>query len=64
MAEFLIPRTVPKFAGAPLSAVASDYLRHVLRYSGRDRLLAAVVEHELRCRLARLRKGSRRTSRT
>ena len=64
MAEFLIPRTVAKFAGAPLTAIASDDLRHILRHSGRDRLLAAAVEYELRCRLARLRKGYRRTRRT
>lgn len=55
MAEFLIPRTVPKFAGAPLAALDPDDFRHLLRHARRDRLLAAAVERELRCRIPRLR---------
>jgi hypothetical protein len=31
VAEFLIPRTVPKFAGAPLTALGPDDLRYILR---------------------------------
>ena len=54
MAEFLIPRTVPKFAGAPLTALDPDDLRYILRHARRDRLLAA-VERELRRRIPRLR---------
>lgn len=41
MAEFLIPRTVPKFAGAPLTALDPDDLRYILRHARRDRLLVA-----------------------
>ncbi|MCX6621305.1 MAG: hypothetical protein NTY38_09530 [Acidobacteria bacterium] len=55
MAEFLIPRTVPKFAGAPLTALDPDDLRYILRHARRDRLLAAAVEQELRRRIPRLR---------
>lgn len=54
MAEFLIPRTVPKFAGAPLTALDPDDLRYLLRHARRDRLLAAAVEQELRRRIPRL----------
>jgi hypothetical protein len=55
VAEFLIPRTVPKFAGAPLTALDPDDLRYLLRHASRDRLLAAAVEQELRRRIPRLR---------
>ncbi len=55
MAEFLIPRTVPKFAGAPITALDLDDLRYLLRHSRRDRPLAAAVEQELRRRIPRLR---------
>lgn len=55
MAEFLIPRTVPKFAGAPLTALDPDDLRYILRHARRNRLLAAAVELELRRRIPRLR---------
>lgn len=55
MAEFLIPRTVPKFAGAPLTALDPDDLRYLLRHARRDHLLIAAVEHELRRRIPRLR---------
>ena len=54
MAEFLIPRTVPKLAGA-LTALDPDDLCCILRRDRRDRLLAAVVERELRRRIPRLR---------
>lgn len=55
MAEFLIPRTVPKFAGAPLAALDPDDLRYILRHARRDRHLGAAVERELRRRIPRLR---------
>jgi hypothetical protein len=55
MAEFLIPRTVPKFAGAPLTALDPGDLRYILRHAHRDRHLAAAVERELRRRIPRLR---------
>lgn len=50
MAEFLIPRTVPKVAGAPVTALDPDDLRDILRHARGDRLLAAAVERELRRR--------------
>lgn len=52
MAEFLIPCTVPKFAGAPLAALDPDDLRYILRQARRDRLLATAVERELNRRVA------------
>jgi hypothetical protein len=55
MAEFLIPRTVPKFAGAPITALDADDLRYILRHVRRDRLLAAAVERELLRRVPRRR---------
>jgi hypothetical protein len=55
VAEFLIPRTVPKFAGAPLTALDPDDLRYILRHARRDRLLTAAVERELHRRIPRLR---------
>ena len=55
MAEFLIPRTVPKFAGAPLTALDPDDLRYLLRHARRDHLLVVAVERELRRRIPRLR---------
>jgi hypothetical protein len=55
MAEFLIPRTVPKFAGAPLTALDPDDLRYILRHARRDRHLAAAVERELHRRVVRFR---------
>ena len=55
MAEFLIPRTVPKFAGAPVTALDPDDLRYILRHARRDRLLTAAVEQELRRRIPWLR---------
>ncbi|HWQ54663.1 MAG TPA: hypothetical protein VN442_13345 [Bryobacteraceae bacterium] len=55
MAEFLIPRTVPKFAGAPLTALEPDDLRYILRHARRDRLLTTAVERELHRRIPRLR---------
>ena len=51
MAEFLIPRTVPKFAGAPVNALDSDDLRYLLRHARCDRRLAVAVEQELRRRI-------------
>ena len=53
MAEFLIPRTVPKFAGTPVTALDLDDLRYILRHARRDRLLAAAVERELARRALR-----------
>ncbi len=55
MAEFLIPRTVPKVAGAPLTTLDPDDLRYILRHARRDRLLVVAVERELRGRIPRLR---------
>lgn len=55
MAEFLIPRTIPKFAGAPLTALDPDDLRYILRHARRDRLLTVAVERELMRRVPRLR---------
>ena len=55
MAEFLIPRTVPKFAGALLAALDPDDLRYILRHARRDRLLVIAVERELMRRVPRLR---------
>ncbi len=55
MAEFVIPRSVPKFAGAPLTALDAADLRYLLRHARRDRPLAAAVERELMRRIPRLR---------
>jgi hypothetical protein len=55
MAEFLIPRTVPKFAGTPVTALDLDDLRYLLRHARRDRLLAAAIERELIRRAPRVR---------
>jgi hypothetical protein len=55
VAEFLIPRTVPKFTGAPLTALDPDDLRYLLCHARRDRNLAAAVERELHRRIPRLR---------
>jgi hypothetical protein len=55
VAEFLIPRTVPKFAGAPLTALDPDDLRYILRHARRDRLLVVAVERELMRRIPRFR---------
>lgn len=35
MAKFVIPQTVPKFAGAPLAALDPDDLRYILRQTRR-----------------------------
>jgi hypothetical protein len=59
VAEFLVPRTVPKFAGAPVTALDLDDLRYLLRHSGRDRLLAAAIERELARRAPRVRSQRR-----
>lgn len=56
MAEFLIPRIVPKLAGASITALHPDDLRYLLRHTRRDRLLTAAVERELRRRIPRLRR--------
>jgi hypothetical protein len=37
MAEFLIPRTIPKFTGTPVTALDPDDLRYILRHARRDR---------------------------
>jgi hypothetical protein len=55
MAEFPIPRTVPKFAGTPVTALDLDDLRHLLRRDRRDRLLAAAIEREFIRRAPRVR---------
>ena len=54
-ASHFAPRTVSKFAGAPLTGLDPDDLRYLLRHARRDRLLAAAVERELRRRIPRLR---------
>ena len=54
MAEFLIPRTVPKFAGTPITALDLDDLRYLLRHAPRDRLLADAIERELARRAPRV----------
>ena len=46
---------VPKFTGAPLTALDPEDLRYLLRHARRDRLLAAAVERELHRRIPRLR---------
>jgi hypothetical protein len=33
MAEFLIPRTIPKFADTPVTALDLDDLRYILRHA-------------------------------
>jgi hypothetical protein len=53
MAEFLIPRTIPKFAGTPVTALDLDDLRYLPRHTRRDRLLAAAIERELARRAPR-----------
>ena len=55
MAEFPIPRTIPKFAGTPVTALDLDDLRYILRHARRDRLLAAAIERELARRAPRVR---------
>jgi hypothetical protein len=55
MAEFLIPRTIPKFAGTPVTALDLDDLRYILRHARRDRLLAVAIERELARRAPRVR---------
>ena len=55
MAEFLIPCTIPKFAGTPVTALDLDDLRYILRHARRDRPLAAAIERELRRRAPRVR---------
>lgn len=55
MAEFLIPRTIPKFAGTPVTALDADDLRYLLRHARRDRLLAAAIDRELARRTPRVR---------
>ncbi len=43
-AQAYVPRTIPKFAGTPLTALDPDDLRYLLRHARRDRLLTAAVE--------------------
>jgi hypothetical protein len=56
MAELLIPRTIPKFAGTPVTALDLDDLRYILRHA---RLLAAAIERELARRAPRVRNRRR-----
>ncbi len=60
MAEFLIPRTVPKFAGTPVTTLDPDDLRYLLRHARRDHLLATAIERELARRAPRVRNRRRR----
>ena len=59
MAEFLIPRTIPKFAGTPVTTLDRDDLHYILRHARRDRLLAAAIERELARRTPRVRNRRR-----
>ncbi|MBI3279126.1 MAG: hypothetical protein HYZ57_04715 [Acidobacteria bacterium] len=59
MAEFLIPHTIPKFAGTPVTALDVDDLRYILRHARRDRLLAAAIEREIIRRAPRVRSQRR-----
>jgi len=53
MTEFLIPRTIPKFAGTPVTALDLDDLRYLLRHARPDRLFA--IEREFARRAPRVR---------